>query len=149
VWVNAEYPAAMAGDRPALVGLLLYLLIAAAPTLLFWLALRALPAAARRVRPRRARPDPSPARDLRTEVGNLRRLRREVRARGAPNRVRRLALQAAYDETLLAVCDLVEVDAPLRTATGRDRAFARLQTEAALEGAGIVIDPPSGGAAAA
>ena len=137
----------MPGDRPALLGLLIYLLIAVAPTLLLRVVLRLLPAAVGRVR---RRPAPPPSRpDLVAEIGHLRRLRREVRARTSPNRVRRVALLAAYDETLLAVCDLVAVDAPLRTAAGRDRAFARLQTEAALEGAGIVIDPPADGAAAA
>ena len=138
----------MAGDHPALLGLLLYLVIAVAPTLLFWVALRGLPAALTAFGERRVRPLPAGP-TVESQVANLRRLRRNVRARTAPTRVRRVALQAAYDETLLAVCDLVDVDAPLRAAAGRDRAFARLQTEAALEGAGIVIDPPVGGAAGA
>ena len=37
----------MAGDRPALLGLLLYLPIAVGSTLVFWVALRALPAGLR------------------------------------------------------------------------------------------------------
>ena len=82
-------------------------------------------------------------------MADLRRLHRRVRAGDRPTHVRRVALQAAYDETLLAVCDQVGVHSPLTEAVGRDRAFARLQTEAALEDAGIVIDPPVGGAAAA
>jgi hypothetical protein len=143
----------MAGDRAVLLNLLLYLVVAVAPTLLFWLVLRLVPVVggvvgalrAARGEPRPGGPDPS----LERQVADLRRLRRHVVARTQPNRVRRVALQAAYDDTLLAVCDLVDVDAPLRGAEGRERAFARLQTEAALEAAGIVIDPPSGGAAAA
>jgi hypothetical protein len=54
-----------------------------------------------------------------------------------------VALFGAYDETLLEACAMVGVDAPLATATGPDRAFARLLTEAALEDAGIALDPPA------
>jgi hypothetical protein len=139
----------MAGDRPALLGLLLYLLVAVAPTLILWVALRLLPAAATAVHERRRGSRLPPGPTLEDQVTNLRRLRREVCARAQPNQVRRVAVQAAYDDTLLAVCALVDVDAPLGAAAGPDRPFARLQTEAALEDAGIVIDPPVGGAAAA
>jgi hypothetical protein len=59
--------------------------------------------------------------------------------------VRRVAVLAAYDDALLDVCRLVEVDAPLATAVGHDRAFARLLTEAAVEDAGIPLDLPAGG----
>jgi hypothetical protein len=139
----------MAGDRPALLGLLLYLLIAVGPTLVFWVALRALPAALGAFGERRRARRPAPHPTLESQVEDLRRLRRRVCARDRPTHVRRVALQAAYDETLVAVCDQVDVHSPLTEAVGRDRAFARLQTEAALEDAGIVIDPPVGGAAAA
>jgi hypothetical protein len=140
----------MAGDRPVLLGLLLYLLVAATPTVLFWAALRLLPAVvtawAERRRRRRA-PPAGPA--LESVVANLRRLRREVCCGGYRTQVRRVALQAAYDDTLLECCRLVEVDAPLAAADDRERAFARLLTEAALEAAGIALDPPRGGTAAA
>jgi hypothetical protein len=140
----------MAGDRTILLNLLLYLGVAVGPTLLFWVVLRLVPAATRAVAAgRRHRRPPIPGPSLERQVADLRRLRRRVRARAMPNRVRRVALQAAYDEALLAVCEQVDVDAPLRDAVGRERRFARLQTEAALEDAGIVIDSPSGGAAAA
>jgi hypothetical protein len=44
----------------------------------------------------------------------------------------------------------VGVDAPLACAVGtEDRAFARLLTEAALEDAGISLDPPQDDTAAA
>jgi hypothetical protein len=112
----------MAGERPVLLGLLRYFLIAAAPTLLFWAALRVLPAVAGAVGERRRRRDASSRSALaatdviEAQVANLRRLRR---------------------------------DAPIVHGSGGDRAFARLITEAALEGAGIALDPPVDGTAAA
>lgn len=138
----------MAGDRSALLGLLLYLVIAVAPTLVFWFALRVLPAAVSAVVERRRRPPPGPS--LERVVADLRRLRREVRGAPQRTRVRQVALVSAYDDVLLQVCGVVGVDAPpLATATGGDRALARLLTEAAVEQAGIALDPPRGGAAAA
>ncbi len=139
----------MAGDRPVLLGLLLYLLVAATPTVLFWAALRLLPAAVTAWAERRRRRDVPAGPALESVVANLRRLRREMCRGGYRTQVRRIALQAAYDDTLLECCRLVQVDAPLAAAEGRDRAFARLLTEAALEDAGIPLDPPGGGASAA
>ena len=136
------------GDRPVLVGLLLYLLVAAAPTILFWVAARLVPAVVEWVAERRRTAGPvGPS--LERVVANLRRLRREVRDRTQNTQVRRVAVLAAYDDTLLQACGLVDVDAPLASAAGPDRAFARLLTEAALEDAGIALDPPQDGAAAA
>jgi hypothetical protein len=139
----------VAGDRPAVVGLLLYLAIAVTPTLVLWVSLRLLPAVAaalgERRRARRPPPVPPP---LEATVADLRRLRGEVRARRYSTQVRRTAVLAAYDDALLDVCRQVDVDAPLATAVGHDRAYARLLTEAALEDAGIALDPPAGGAAA-
>ncbi|MDT7707299.1 MAG: hypothetical protein QOG20_2906 [Pseudonocardiales bacterium] len=131
------------------MGLLLYLLVAAAPTLLFWLALRLLPAVVERIDDWWARRHAPPPPRLESAVANLRRLRREVRGGAAPTQVRRLALYSAYDATLIQVCGIVGVDAPLGSASESDRAFARLLTEAELEEAGIALDPPSGGTAAA
>jgi hypothetical protein len=139
----------MAGDRPVLVGLLLYVLVAATPTVLFWAALRLLPAAVTSWSDRRRRARRPAGPTLESVVANLRRLRREVRRGGQCTQVRRIALQSAYDDTLLECCRLVDVDAPLAVADGRERPYARLLTEAALEDAGIVLDPPGGGAAAA
>jgi hypothetical protein len=136
---------AVTGDRPVLVGLLLYLLVAVTPTLVVWLVLRLVPVAAA-LAERRRTPPPPPS--LEFVVANLRRLRREVRGAPPPSQVRRLALAAAYDDTLLQLCALVGVDAPLADADEADRAFARLLTEAALEQAGIALDPPRGSAAA-
>lgn len=139
----------MAGDRPVLLGLLIYLLLAAAPTMLFWLALRVLPGAVERVDDWRARRHAPPRPCLESAVANLHRLRRDMRVGNHPTQVRRLAVQTAYDRTLIEVCGFVGVDAPLDSATGTDRAFARLLTEAELEDAGIVLDPPGRGATAA
>lgn len=141
----------MTGDRPVLLGLLLYLLVAATPTLLFWVVLRVVPAALSRLDDRRRSRHPPPGPSLEDVVCTLRRLRRGVRGREQPNQLRRVALLAAYDETLLDVCRLVGIDAPLAEAdtSGYDRAFARLLTEAAVEDAGIALDPPEGGRAAA
>jgi hypothetical protein len=130
----------MAGDRPVLVGLLLYLLVAAAPTLLFWLALRLIPAAMEGISDRLARRRRPRGPCLESSVANLRRLRRELRCGVQPTQVRRLALYAAYDDTLIEVCGLVGLDPPLGSTTEPDRAFARLLTEAELEGAGVRLD---------
>ena len=136
------YHPTMAGDRPALIGLLLYLLVAATPTVLFWAALRLLPAAVTAWAERRRRRDVPTGPALESVVANLRRLRREVCSGCYRTQVRRVAVQSAYDDTLLECCRLVAVDAPLATADARDRPFARLLTEAALENAGIALDPP-------
>ncbi len=140
----------VAGDRSALVGLILYLIVAAAPALVFWIALRLIPAAATALDDRRRarRIDTGPP--LQKVVGDLRRLRREIRGTPQRTQVRRVALLAAYDDALLEVCTIAGVDAPpLAAAAGSERAFARLLTEAALEQAGIALDPPRDGTAAA
>lgn len=129
-----------------LTGLLLYLLVAVTPILVLWVALRLLPAAATALLARRQARRLPPGPTLESVVGNLRRLRREVRGPPPSTQVRRLALLAAYDETLLDACRIVGVDAPLDAATESDRAFARLLTEASLEDAGIALDPPRGSA---
>jgi hypothetical protein len=124
------------------MGLLLYLLVAAAPTLVFWLVLRLLPAAAAWVDRRRQRQCTDLGPSLQDVVAHLRRLRREVRSGTAPTHTRKVALLAAYDETLLDACRVAGVpDPPLAGAAPADRPFARLLTEAALEEAGIRLDP--------
>lgn len=137
----------VSGERSVLVGLLLYVLVAAAPTLLFWVAVRWLPHAAAAMAERRrrgARPVGPPLESL---VADVRRLRREVRA-PARTHVRRVALLQAYDEALLELCRALDVTAP--ALDGADRAFERLQAEAAVEAAGVTLDPgPEHGRAAA
>ncbi|WP_147255750.1 hypothetical protein [Pseudonocardia hierapolitana] len=132
----------MAGDRPVLLGLLLYVLVAATPSVLFWAALRLLPAAVTAWAECRRRKDAPAGPALECVVANLRRLRREVCCGCYRTQVRRMAVEAAYDDTLLECCRLVEVDAPLASADAHERPFARLLTEAALENAGIALDPP-------
>lgn len=141
----------VAGDRSALVGLLLFVLVAAAPTVTFWLALQVVPRLLGAIADRRAeRRPPTPGPSLERVVADVRRLHREVRAGRATSRVRQVALLAAYDDALLTACTVVGVpDPPLAGAAERDRAFARLLTEAALEEAGVALDPPRGGTRAA
>ncbi len=131
------------GERPVVVGLLLYIAIAVAPTVMAWVSVRLLPAAVTSFLERRRRTDLPAGPCLESVVGNLRRLRRQVRDCRPPTMVRTVALLAAYDETLLEACAMVGVDAPLAAAAPRDRAVARLLTEAALENAGIALDPPA------
>ena len=137
----------MPGNGSVLAGLLLYILVAATPTLLVWVAVRLIPAAIARALDLRAQRRRPPGPSLESVVGNLRRLRREVRGR-PPTQVRHLALLAAYDDTLVQACRLVGVDVPLSAATDAERPFARLVAEAQLEEAGIALDPPGGAAAA-
>ena len=129
------------GGRPVVEGLLLYTAIAVAPTAVVWLGVRVLPALVTSWWERRRRSDPATGPSLEAVVANLRRLHRQVRDCRPPTRVRTVALLAAYDDTLLEACAMVGVDAPLATACGSDRAFARMLTEAALENAGIALDP--------
>lgn len=141
----------MAGGSPVLTGVLFVTTLIGAPVLLYWVAMRWLPAligaVVERRKIRRAEQQPAgPA--IEAAVADLRRLRREVRAGCQPNHVRHVALLAAYDSTLIRVCRYVEVDAPLAVAVGSERPFARLVTESALEEAGIALDPPGTSAAA-
>jgi hypothetical protein len=131
------------GGRPVAEGLLLYIAIAVAPTVVVWLGVRLLPAVVTSFLERRRQTNLPVGPCLESVVADLRRLHRKARDCRPPTRVRTVALLAAYDDTLLEACALVGVDAPLATASARDRAFARMLTEAALENAGIAIDPPT------
>jgi hypothetical protein len=131
------------GDRPVVEGLLLYIAIAVAPTVIVWLVVRLLPAVVTSFWERRRRADLPTGPCLESVVANLRRLHRQVRDCRPPTRLRTVALLAAYDDMLLAACAMVDVEAPLATAGGSDRAFARMLTEAALENAGIALDLPA------
>lgn len=136
----------MAGDRSALFGLLVYLVVATAPTVVFWIALRLVPAVLSAVDRRRDARRPVAGPSLQAAVADLRRLRRALCDTPPRTRVRQVALLAAYDEVLLEVCRVAGLDpAPPATAGERDRAFARLLTEAAVEQAGIALDPPRDG----
>ncbi|GEL24442.1 hypothetical protein PSU4_33960 [Pseudonocardia sulfidoxydans NBRC 16205] len=139
----------MAGTSPLWVGLTIYALVTLAPTLIFWAALRVPSVLAARRRRSVGVPSRPPIEDL---VADLRRLRRNLRAGGSGSRVRRVALQSAYDDVLLEVCEAVGVDTARLAATpeqGSERAFARLVAEADLESSGIELDQAGGGRAAA
>ncbi|GAA1841881.1 hypothetical protein GCM10009836_21580 [Pseudonocardia ailaonensis] len=150
----------MSGDRPVLLGVLLYVGIAVAPTVLLWASVRYLPALldlpaligrlGRLVRPP-APPTLLPVgQTFESLVRDLHRLRREVVGRQPTTRVRRVALLAAYDDVLHDMCRAVGVDrGPLSQVPERERPFARLQIEAALEEAGVLLEPPKAGPAAA
>jgi hypothetical protein len=134
------------GDGSIAFELLIYALVAAAPTLLFWVAVRWLPPVVNHIIDLRAQRRRPPGPSLESVVGNLRRLRREVRGKHA-TQVRHLALLSAYDDTLVQACRIIGVDAPLTGATDAERPFARLLTEAQIEEAGIALDPPGSAAA--
>ena len=136
----------MPGDGSVLIHLLLYAVVAVAPTLLLLAAVRWLPAAVGHVLDLRLQRRRPPGPTLESVVGNLRRLRREVCGKH-PTQVRHLALLSAYDDTLVQACRIVGVDAPLAEASDTERPFARLLTEAQLEEAGIALDPPGTAAA--
>lgn len=132
----------MTGERPVVTGILTYLLVAVAPTLLFWVALRASPAVSAVVAQWRSDRRPRPAGpSLERAVADVRRLRAQLRGPGR-SRVRRVATRLAYDDALVALCGILDVAVP--DLDGPDRAFARLAAEAAVEAAGVAIDPPEG-----
>lgn len=144
----------MAADGSVLTGVLLFAAIAFGPAAGLWVLLRVPRIAVAvwdRVRPA---PPPRPTgMPLETLVSDLRRLHREVCGAPPATRVRRTALLAAYDDVLLAVCRAVGVsDPPLRAAVDAsgtagaldpDRGLARLRAEAAVQEAGIALDPPA------
>lgn len=144
----------MAADGSVLTGVLLFAAIAVGPAAALWVLLR-VPRMARFVW-ERVRPEP-PVRPaglpLESLVADLRRLHREVCGAPPPTRVRRTALLAAYDDVLLSVCRAVGVsDPPLDAAVAAggtagaldpDRGLARLRAEAAVQEAGIALDPPA------
>ncbi|MEU7819136.1 hypothetical protein [Pseudonocardia sp. NPDC049154] len=145
----------MSADRPIALGVLVYVVVAAAPTLLIWGVARffpvllGLPDLLRRLC-RRGGPPPVTAQSFESLVADLHRLRREVRGRQPTTHVRRVALMAAYDDVLHDLCRAVGLARPpLCEVPERERPFARLQTEAAIEAAGVVLDPPDRGTAAA
>lgn len=124
-------------------GVLSFAAIAAAPSLFLWALVRFGPLlldlpewfASRR------RPPAPIGRPYERLVGDLHRLRREVRAPAPSSRVRRVAALAAYDDVLSDLCRAVGDDRPrLTDLPERERPFARLQAEAALEAAGVPLD---------
>ncbi|UJW31404.1 hypothetical protein L3Q67_40510 [Saccharothrix sp. AJ9571] len=120
---------------------LLYGLVAIAPTVLFWLLLR-VPRLIRLVRrrffPRPLPPAHPPVQDL---VADLRRVHRLLAAYspGTPA-ARRTGTRQAYDALLAEACAVVEVPHRLDTLPeGLDRDLERLRLEHALRTAGLPI----------
>jgi hypothetical protein len=126
-------------------GVLEYVAIVAAPTLFLWALVRLGPVLLdlpERLAARRRPPVP-PRRPYERLVADLHRLRREVRATTPTTRVRRVAVQAAYDDVLDDLCLAAGVEPPrLGDLPERERAFARLQAEGALEAAGVPVEEP-------
>lgn len=122
-----------------------YVAIAVAPTLFLWVVMRCGPLLLdlpERLAARR-RPPPPRHRPYERLVADLHRLRREVRCSTPTSRVRRVAVQAAYDDVLADLCRATGLEHPrLGDLPERERAFARLQAEAALEAAGVPVEEP-------
>jgi hypothetical protein len=126
----------------ALAGFARYLIIAVGPVLTFGAAL----AAPRLLEPvadwwhRRRRVTTRPP--IERLSADLRRLRTAVRDGHQPTYVRRTGTLRAYDDVLSATCRALEV--PTRLAElpdGVERDVERLLAEAAVEHAGIPLDP--------
>lgn len=126
-------------------GVLEYVFIAAAPTLFLWGVVRVGPLLLdlpERLAARR-RPPPPRHRPYERLVADLHRLRREVRGTTPTSRVRRVAVLAAYDDVLADLCRAAGLDQPRPgDLPERERPFARLRAEAALEEAGVPVEEP-------
>jgi hypothetical protein len=92
-------------------------------------------------RPRRARQLETARRPIQVVAADVRRLARQLSLvpAGAPM-ARRRALAAAYDDVLVEVATLLDVEHELRTTPdGPARDIERLRLLAALEGAGLAV----------
>ncbi|MEJ3658102.1 hypothetical protein WEH80_34585 [Actinomycetes bacterium KLBMP 9759] len=121
----------------ALYGLLLYAFIGAVPLVLPLLFARLLPAVGMAVCGLFRR-EPCARDALGPVVAELRSLHRRAVDTSQPSPC---GFYASYDCALLAACRLVGVDTPLAEVSGSERPFVRLQAEAALEAAGIRLNP--------
>lgn len=129
-----------AGGGPVGYGAVALLLILTA-----CLALR--PITARTIRRRRRSRSAPPQLDH--VIGDLQRLHHAAQDPPQSSWVRRVALLAAYEDTLLGACDAIGVaDPPLREIENRctsaamtvERGLARMRTAAELEAAGLVLN---------
>ncbi|WP_158879603.1 hypothetical protein [Amycolatopsis anabasis] len=119
--------------------LLLYAVVATAPTIGFWLALRLGRAVRTFVARRRApRPEGLPIERLAADLRRVHRALTEF-APGTPA-TRRYAARQAYDALLMQACREVGVRHRLdRVPEGVDREVERLRVEQGLRDAGLVI----------
>ncbi|WP_232665500.1 hypothetical protein [Pseudonocardia sp. TRM90224] len=118
-------------------GLILYAFTAAMPLVLPLLFVRLLPAVGVAICDALRR-EPCARNGLGPVVAELRSLHRRAVHRPQLNPG---GFYASYDCALLNACRLVGVDTPLAAANAAERPFARLQAEAALEAAGIRLNP--------
>lgn len=115
--------------------LVLYVIAAVAPSLLFWALLR-LPRLIRRLRNPKLVAEAPPVELI---AADLRRVRRVLRfyQPGTPA-VRRISARQAYDELLKQACRAVDVEHQLDTLPeGVDRDIERLRVEESLRCAGL------------
>lgn len=124
-------------ETPPLGNLVLYLVVAVAPTAALWALLR-LPRLVRRLRHPRVVAQGPPIEAI---AADLRRVRRVLRCYqpGTPAG-RRLGARQAYDQLLMQACRAVEVEHRLDTLPeGVDRDIERLRVEESLRGAGLQL----------
>jgi hypothetical protein len=132
-------------QQPVLINVVWYVLIASAPLILLWLAVRA-PALVDELKDRRAtrlratRPHGPPLERL---AADLRRLRAELVNDPHDNYLRRRALLMAYDSVLRDICARLEIpNGLLPENTGPDLEFERLRAESAIQEAGVSLHVP-------
>lgn len=124
-------------DGFPLTNLLIYAVVAVAPTLVFWIALSAMAATRRRRRPA-GEPVHRPIQELAADLRRVHRLLLDF-APGTPA-ARRKGTRQAYDALLVQACAAVEVEHELTVLhEGIDRDVERLRVEEALRGAGLAI----------
>lgn len=117
----------------------LYTVVAVAPSVLFWCALK-VPAVVRRWRRRREPEVPAgpPIEKLAADLRRVHRLLAELPS-GA-SAVRRYGTRQAYDALLVQACREVEVDHRLdELPEGFDRAIERLRVEESLAERGLSV----------
>jgi hypothetical protein len=129
----------MDGAGGVLGNLVLFAVVCVAPTVLFWCALR-IPSMVRRVREKRAKPQPQGP-PIERVVADLRRVHRLLvdYPSGTPA-ARRFGTRQAYDELLTQACRQVGV--PHRLAElpeGMDREIERLRVEQSLRERGLAV----------
>lgn len=135
----------LVAQQPVALGVFWYTLIAIAPVVLLWLALR-LPRMVSAVRDRRAvrRREQTPqGLPIERLAVDLWRLRSELVTQPPANYVRRTALLSAYDTVLTATCARLEIRTELGTVSSwQDLELERLRAEAAIEQAGLPLVRP-------
>ncbi|WP_116042592.1 hypothetical protein [Amycolatopsis palatopharyngis] len=124
-------------DGFPLTNLLLYAVVAVAPTFVFWVALSTA-AVVRRRRGSAGVLEHRPIQDLAADLRRVHRILAEF-GPGTPA-ARRKGTRQAYDALLVQACAAVDVSHELTVLPeGIDREVERLRVEEALRGAGLAI----------